>query len=111
MKEETPIHYHKVHHSLVEPAELRGIKLQWFGFLIAVGFILFPMTSGNFFGFLVLGIVLWAILTFVLRPLYRWDKGAIMVLMQAISQDKFHQPGDNINGPPKPTYESIPKPK
>lgn len=111
MKEEKPIHHHKVHRSLVEPAELRGIKLQWFFFLIVVGFVLFPMTSGNFFGFLVLGILLWAILNFALRPLYRWDKGAIMVLMQAISQERYHQPGDTINGPPKVAYESIPKPE
>jgi hypothetical protein len=107
MRNNKPIHHHKVHQSLINPAEMRGVKLQWFFFLIAIAFIFFPMTSGSVLGFIVLGVLLWSLLTFVLRPLYQWDNDAIIVLLQAISQDQYHQPGDDINGPSKPAFESI----
>jgi len=111
MKSQEPINQHKVHHSLIEPAEIVGIKLQWFGFIVAFGFVLFPMTSGSVLGFAFLGLLLWSIINFILRPLYRWDKDAIAILLQAISQDNYHQTGDDINGPSKTAYDSIQKPK
>lgn len=105
------INNHKVHHSLIEPAELAGIKLKWFGGIVLIAFVLFPLTGGSLLGFISLAVLIWALLQFVLKPLYRWDHDAIMVLLQTIIQKQYFQSGDYIKGPPKPSYDSIPKPK
>src|SRR5699024_11305757 len=96
MKSQEPINQHKVHHSLIEPAEIVGIKLQWFGFIVAFGFVLFPMTSGSVLGFAFLGLLLWSIINFILRPLYSWDKDANGILLYVISMENYFQSGVSI---------------